>query len=58
MVFFSSKERIKDLPLHKKLWIYPTAHTLKFLATSVVAIVDKFDTKVVLALTTNKGEVK
>lgn len=58
MVFFSSKERVKDLPLHEKLWIYPTAHLLKLLATSIVAIVDKFDTHVLMELTSNKGEVK
>lgn len=57
MVFFTSNNRVKNLPLHKRLWMTPIAYVLKFLAGGVMVAADKFDDKVTFEiLTSHKGD--
>ena len=54
MVFFTSKQRVKNLPFYKKVAMYPAAYVLKFLAGGLVFLADKFDETVTVALLSNE----
>lgn len=59
MIFFTSAKRVKELPLHKKVILYPIAYMLKFGAGAVIHLADKFDEVVTYELITiREGEVK
>jgi hypothetical protein len=54
MVFFASKHRVRALPLLEKIWIYPTAYALSFMAKGILAVVDRFDAAVLSRLAFKK----
>lgn len=53
MVFFTSKHRVKQLPLYKKVVLYPIAYVLKYLAGGVIYVADKFDEVVTFEILSN-----
>lgn len=53
MVFFASKHRVKNLPMYKKLVMYPAAYILKYLAGGIIYLADKFDESVTVSLVNN-----
>ena len=43
MVFFASKHRVNQLPMVKKVIMYPIAYALKYMAGAVTYLADRFD---------------
>ncbi|MDQ0176241.1 hypothetical protein J2S08_002078 [Bacillus chungangensis] len=61
MVFLTSEYRVKKLPCYQKLWMYPIAYILKYIAIGVTFMADKFDERVtyeILTKTTYEGKVR
>lgn len=56
MVFFTSRNRVKNLPFYKKFWMTPVAYVLKYIADGVMVVADKFDDKVTFDILTNKNQ--